>query len=210
MRAFSYLNGVKNIIVEQLKMEDGVDVVGAVAAFWVCLDFAPAGKYYFKNKHKIISQAIFNWEVDYNAIERHLRDCGIKPVECDIMDGLEMARDYAFSAKSISQLCGFTVAVQAALDASGISVPFSPYNIDPIVKKDRKNTKRNAAQRSRRLAAGVKPHSQSDARLKPWEALGISRATYYRLKKDGTLPSCGRPCRETKMKPCIYQLEASN
>jgi hypothetical protein len=38
-----------------------------------------------------------------------------------------------------------------------------------------------------RHAKGAKPHSQSLARTKPWERLGISRAKWFRLRKAGRL-----------------------
>jgi len=41
--------------------------------------------------------------------------------------------------------------------------------------------KRDAGRkRAQRAAAGATPHEQSKARLKPWEAVGMSRATWYR------------------------------
>lgn len=35
-------------------------------------------------------------------------------------------------------------------------------------------------EKAKRVAAGATPHEQSKARLKPWEQLGMSRATWYR------------------------------
>lgn len=49
--------------------------------------------------------------------------------------------------------------------------------------------RRAAQQKARRVAKGARPHEQSKAQLKPWEALGISRPTYYRKQKAGTLPA---------------------
>lgn len=46
--------------------------------------------------------------------------------------------------------------------------------------------KREKARKQRmRLEAGVKPRGQSERRTKPWEEYGLSRATWYRRKKDG-------------------------
>jgi hypothetical protein len=51
-------------------------------------------------------------------------------------------------------------------------------------KRDKRRTKRNnEAKRLRRAEAGAKPHALSASRLKPWLALGISRATYDRRRK---------------------------
>ena len=40
-----------------------------------------------------------------------------------------------------------------------------------------------ARQQDARRAASAKPHAESQARTKPWEAEGISRPTYYRRQK---------------------------
>jgi hypothetical protein len=47
---------------------------------------------------------------------------------------------------------------------------------------DRKERRRQADQ-ARRRAQGAKPRSESLARAKPWLALNISRATWYRITK---------------------------
>ena len=52
-----------------------------------------------------------------------------------------------------------------------------------LMVKMRRQTKRNRAQKERRRAAGMKDQSQSAARLKPWEAAGMSRAQWYRKQK---------------------------
>lgn len=41
------------------------------------------------------------------------------------------------------------------------------------------------AKRAKRLAEGAKPQAESERRTKPWEEYGLSRATWYRRKKDG-------------------------
>lgn len=52
---------------------------------------------------------------------------------------------------------------------------------DTQVDIDQRRRERKAAiERQKRRAAGATPHAESARRLKPWEALGISRATYYR------------------------------
>ena len=43
--------------------------------------------------------------------------------------------------------------------------------------------------KARRIAKGARPHEQSKAQLQPWEALEMSRATYFRRQKAGTLPA---------------------
>ena len=41
-----------------------------------------------------------------------------------------------------------------------------------------------AAARKRRANAGAKPHALSEARTKPWEAMGVSESTYRRRKRQ--------------------------
>jgi hypothetical protein len=43
--------------------------------------------------------------------------------------------------------------------------------------------------KARRVAKGARPREQSKAQLKPWDALGMSRAKFYRMQKAGTLPA---------------------
>ena len=49
---------------------------------------------------------------------------------------------------------------------------------------------RNARERANNLSTGrvKKPHDRSNARNKPWEALGMKERTYYRHLKAGKLP----------------------
>lgn len=49
---------------------------------------------------------------------------------------------------------------------------------------------KTAAEKARRIAAGAKAREQSDAQIKPWEALGISRRKFYRDRK--AMPEIGR------------------
>ena len=50
-------------------------------------------------------------------------------------------------------------------------------------------------ERARRAAAGATPHSKSDAQLKPWEKLGMSRRTWYRKGKP-------EPCGQVELSTC--------
>jgi hypothetical protein len=45
---------------------------------------------------------------------------------------------------------------------------------------DKKRERNREADRRRRAAQGAKPQAHSKARLKPWEALGMSKPTFYR------------------------------
>lgn len=52
-----------------------------------------------------------------------------------------------------------------------------------------RRARRAAQEKARRAAKGARPREQSKAQLKPWDALGISRPTYYRMQKAGILPA---------------------
>jgi hypothetical protein len=53
-------------------------------------------------------------------------------------------------------------------------------------REARRRKRKNAARRASRLKAGAAPHAKSARRTKPWEARGISRATYYRHRRIET------------------------
>ena len=50
-------------------------------------------------------------------------------------------------------------------------------------RKARRKAEDKAYQAAKRLAAGAKPRAESDARTRPWAALGMSRATWHRHGK---------------------------
>jgi hypothetical protein len=54
-------------------------------------------------------------------------------------------------------------------------------------RKEANRAKARERKAAKRLTAGVKPRSQSEAQTKPWQRYGISRKTYYKRKRDGTL-----------------------
>jgi hypothetical protein len=58
--------------------------------------------------------------------------------------------------------------------------------IDRTVRQLKQDTRERRAQRERdsRAEAGATPRAMSEAQLKPWLALGISRATFYRNRKN--------------------------
>ena len=60
--------------------------------------------------------------------------------------------------------------------------------------------RRAAHEKARRMAKGSRPREQSKAQLKPWDALGISRPTYYRMQKAGTLPAQIRDCETVSLR----------
>jgi hypothetical protein len=60
------------------------------------------------------------------------------------------------------------------------------WNISKEQRKVLNLEKRRKAEERRRRKAGAKSQAESDMRTKPWEADGISRATYYRRKQRET------------------------
>jgi len=63
---------------------------------------------------------------------------------------------------------------------------------DTVLEEQRRRLSRNldrARKRATRLGEGMRPHSESVARKKPWTLCGISRATWYRrLKSSPRVP----------------------
>lgn len=57
------------------------------------------------------------------------------------------------------------------------------YDVPKAERIKRRKEKRRLADQARRQARGAKPHEQSISRTKPWEARGMSRATWYRKEK---------------------------
>lgn len=51
---------------------------------------------------------------------------------------------------------------------------------------ERQRARKVETERQRRREAGAKPQSESERRNKPWLALGVSRATYYRQRTQNT------------------------
>ncbi|MCP2083975.1 UNVERIFIED_ORG: hypothetical protein J2W74_005240 [Methylorubrum zatmanii] len=58
-------------------------------------------------------------------------------------------------------------------------VAFRAYRLDRAAKQ----------QKAKRVANGALPREMSAERLKPWLALGISKSTFYRRKRQGAFPS---------------------
>ena len=76
----------------------------------------------------------------------------------------------------------------------------TPFNMTDEQLKEFRKAKKRARDEHRRRKAGKKPHVQSRARLKPWEARGISRRTWFRrqAKNGGTNKRQEQECRGTK------------
>lgn len=55
------------------------------------------------------------------------------------------------------------------------------------VRKAEERAKKAERERQRRAKAGAVAHTESITQTKPWDRYGVSRATYYRAVKDGTI-----------------------
>jgi len=75
--------------------------------------------------------------------------------------------------------------------------------IDPASPEERKEADRQR-KRAERAAKGATPRQMSITGTQPWKALGISRATWYRHKREGTLDTLKRET-ETSA-PWVYTL----
>jgi hypothetical protein len=107
-----------------------------------------------------------------------LRAPWMTTAEARIMAERISAKPLVWSADTLAWRLGLTLADRTRLKIRTIGA------IDSSVKKrraERRNRDR-AYQAERRQAAGAKPRSRSDERLKPWIELGVSRRTWYRRK----------------------------
>jgi hypothetical protein len=193
LRALNWISAIKKIVVVRVSLGEEVDVVDTATALWMCRRSAPEAEIIFPKKHNYIRPQTLCWWQDYPAIKEDLKDCGLQFHEADIKESLALSDDWSLCGSTLARLTGYTTAIRAELDKLGIRIRFSPVDEDPLFRKMRTRDMRNKSQRERRIKSGVKPHSQSAERMEPWKYLkhrgrhSISRAQYYRLKKQGML-----------------------
>jgi hypothetical protein len=73
----------------------------------------------------------------------------------------------------------------------------------------RQRAKHAERERERRAANGARPHRESASRLRPWQQLGISRATWYRKKYcKAETDSCGEGA-AVRSRENVRQIRAS-
>ena len=90
-----------------------------------------------------------------------------------------------WSAQALGDLLHLTIAERERLHLTRIRPAGMTKRQFDKYQRERKSIREKA----RRIAKGVRPREQSKAQLQLWEALGISRATYYRRQQAGTLPA---------------------
>jgi hypothetical protein len=88
-----------------------------------------------------------------------------------------------WSADSLAHEIGLDRATRTRLGITTIGA--TDFNKAQRTKRRKKH--KNADKRARRAESGAAPHAASAECTKPWEALGISRRTYYRKQANGTL-----------------------
>ena len=90
-----------------------------------------------------------------------------------------------WSASELGNLLRLTVAEREDLGITRVR----PTNMTGRQFKAYQRQRKTSRERMRRVLKGARPQEQSKARLQPWDALGMSRATYFRHQRAGTLPA---------------------
>ena len=90
-----------------------------------------------------------------------------------------------WSASDLGNLLQLTVAERESLGITRIRPGRMTGRQFTAYRRQRKT----AQEKVRRIANGARPREQSKAQLQPWDALGMSRATYFRHQRAGTLPA---------------------
>jgi hypothetical protein len=106
-------------------------------------------------------------------------------------DGLDDVIDRAgrgkhWTADDLGNELNLTDAERTRLDIRTIA----PVNRTKAQRMKRNKKRRATAEAQRRAKAGAKPQALSEARTKPWLALGISESTYRRRKRQADSNSC--------------------
>lgn len=90
-----------------------------------------------------------------------------------------------WSAQALGELLRLTIAERERLHITRIR----PAGMTARQFASYQRQHKSSREKARRIAKGARPREQSKAQLQPWEALGISRATYFRRQQAGTLPA---------------------
>jgi hypothetical protein len=101
--------------------------------------------------------------------------------EGDLDDVIAQAgRGKHWTADDLGNELNLTDAERTRLDIRTIA----PVDRTKAQRMKRSKKRRATAEAQRRATAGAKPHALSEARRKPWLALGISESTYRRRKRQ--------------------------
>jgi hypothetical protein len=100
---------------------------------------------------------------------------------------IERARKYKHAGRGLGKLIGLTDADRRECRAWHLASIDAPEPVERRKTAAGKEAQRRAAKGARTRAEYVESFSGSERSTKPWEALGVHRATYYRFKKAGRL-----------------------
>jgi hypothetical protein len=91
------------------------------------------------------------------------------------------------SADNLAKFLGVTYAQRQALGLTTIG----SVNVRKRARKEMRKRSDRLAKEAKRRAAGMRPQSESLSRTKPWEAMKMSRRTWYRQRTKGVLGRSG-------------------
>jgi hypothetical protein len=96
------------------------------------------------------------------------------------------AKSLQYRADTLGKVLRVTYAERSALRITTIGC----YDVPKVERTRRRKERHRLSQQARRRAQGVIPREQylakSISRQQPWQAAGVSRATWYRLLKAGS------------------------
>jgi hypothetical protein len=119
-----------------------------------------------------------------------------------------LANPHRFGADALAKKIKLTAAQRARLGITTIGA--SDMNAEQ--RKAMRKLKEIERKRKKRRAAGAKPRAeylaQSIEQTKPWEAEGISRATWHRRRKKAAVPAAERPANDARTQ--LPRFEASS
>jgi hypothetical protein len=112
---------------------------------------------------------------------------GMSPIEAEEIiveaNGTRRRR----SADNLARWLGLTWIQRQRLHIDTIGA----IDMNKRARKERRRRRDIERKARKRLEAGTPPRSQSLSKLKPWEALKMSRAKWYRLRKSSSPPTSG-------------------
>jgi hypothetical protein len=90
-----------------------------------------------------------------------------------------IAKPYRWRPDSLAERQNITMAMRTALGLTTIGA----VDCTAAERKELRRKRHAEAAETRRRERGAKPHAESTERIKPWEAEGISRATWHRRRQ---------------------------
>ncbi len=151
------------------------------------------------------------WELSYTTLLVAAQRCGLEVSEDDIeqqvldtgawrhKESQRLGRPHyaQMRADKIGELLGITDEVRREARADNIGT----FGGSPKARAEARRERSKLHKEKRRREAGAMPQSQSLSRLKPWQAEGISRTTWYERRREegddnGTDPNAGNAAKK--------------